>query len=239
MEDKKILTTVWPVAALLLFAGLIIVLAPPSNTGMYGATYQPLGNGVQNAPDPNTQYVSIDTGLCYLFVSRPGTFFSKVSSLCREANPGRAQKEAFCRRRAEIDASMKCITGPWGPGGYSEGGVLEPSVTGMVPVDPLGCARLAEQYDIVIMQTLGRAQPPKQNTAMINPCTGQAEVAERSSYSPNAPMRDYSRVNFISGAILGSVNSIEGQQGDVNYVLCADGTARVTVASVSVCNTLG
>ncbi len=232
MENQRILGSVLSAAAMLSFIAIIIALAPPSSTGGV-TTYRelPLYGGVQDRPDRGVQYLTIDPGLCYLYVTRPATFFAKVDRLCQENNHGRQKNEAMCRRQADLDAQGKCITGPWRPG------TLTGRVTGMIPVDPLSCAELAANYDAVVQQTLDVFESPQQTIAMVNPCSGGAGVATRSVAAPEGPLREYARVAFPTGDVTGSVAG-EDAEGDVRYVHCADGSARVVVSGVAVCNTM-
>lgn len=240
MDNQRILSSVLPAIAVLAFLTIIIALAPPSSTGGV-TTYRevPLIGGVKERPDSHVQYVRIDPGLCYLYGMRPATFYAKVDHLCQESNQGRQKNEALCRRQAELDAQGQCITGPWRPGGITDRTVdSEGRVTGMVVVDPLACADLAENYDAIVQQTVHEEAHP-QTIALANPCTNAAEVATRTAWSPESPLREYARVVFQGGDVTGSVRGgEEDQAGDVRYVRCANGEARVSVSGVAICNTL-
>ncbi len=239
MNNQRILGSVLPAVAVLAFLMIMIALAPPSPTGGV-TTYRevPLIGGVKERPDPHVQYVRIDPGLCYLSVTRPATFYTRIDSICQESNHGRQKNEAMCRRQAELDAQGQCITGPWRPGSITGSVDSEGRVTGMITVNPLACADLAEDYDAVVQQTVSEVAPP-QTIAMINPCTSAAEVATRTAWNPESPLQEYVRVAFQGGDVAGSVRGgEEDQTGDVRYVRCVNGEVRVSVSGVAVCNTL-
>jgi hypothetical protein len=217
--------------ALIAVVGIIMSMHV-STTGQVSA-YQhiPHSGGVQDQPDPHTLYIQIDEGVCQLVQERYTTFLTFAEKRCREMNPGRASREASCRYHAELDAEIICRPAP-----VFESFAPPKYLTGEVAVDPLGCAALAENYDIVVQNTLNDA--PKQTVGIVNPCTGGVEAAVRQVFSPSGPLREYSRAAFAGGDVAGSVSSESTGDSNVRYVRCAAGAARVIVSGVSVCNTL-
>jgi hypothetical protein len=218
--------------ALVVIGGFVSFFSPPSITAGV-STYQqvPLFGGVQNVPDPHTQYLVIDEGACSLYRNRPTTFLTFVDEHCRVLNPGRQRREADCRYRAELEAETRCRPAPV----FSN--VQPPEfLTGAVAVDPLSCAGLGENYDFIVGRSVASAKV--QTIAMVNPCTGKAEVAARQEFVGDVPLRTYRRSIFESGDVLGDVVEPSGLQSDVHYVRCIGGSARVVVRGVPVCNTL-
>jgi hypothetical protein len=213
-------------------AGVVVFFSSPASTGSV-TTYQPvpLQGGVQNRPDPGTQYLRIEAPMCEQDLV---TILTWIDFACEKANPGRVRRKADCRYKAELDLNLKCRTAP------VFANIRPPRyITGEVAVDPLSCAVLAENYDFVLQQTLARSQTPQQTIAMINPCTDTAGAAMRQTLLAEAPLREYVRTAFPDGSVAGSIAGEEDRAGQVRYVRCADGTARVVVSGVPVCNTLG
>ncbi len=233
MEDKQIAAIVLGVVLLSAIGGLALVLGP-STTGEI-SSYQKLPHygGVSDQPDPHTQYLVIDEGVCKRVIERYTTFLSWVDHACQELNHGRQKREADCRYQAELEAETKCRPAP------VFANIRPPEfLTGMVPVDPLGCASLAENYDFVLQQTLENSEAPKQTIAMVNPCTGKAEPAQRQSLNAAGPLREYARTAFVSGDVSGYVTGETDKPGELRYTRCTLGKARVIVSGVPVCNTL-
>lgn len=234
MENKPAVT----VFAAILFiaaAGLVAFWINPGLTGSV-TTYRqlPLFGGAQDLPDPHVQYFPIDEGVCKLVRERYTTFLTRVERRCDELNPGRPKNQGLCRYQAELDADILCRPAP-----IFENIRPPQYITGEVAVDPLSCASLAENYDLILQQTLERADAPRQTIAMINPCSDRTEAATRQQLDVAAPLRQYARAVFPDGDVLGSTSDEANEQGEVRYVRCANGVARVIVSGVSVCNTLG
>jgi len=235
MEDRRPAVAVFAAILLIALGSIVAFFFSGTTTGSV-STYQQVQHvgGVQNQPDPHTQYITIDDGMCTLVQERYVTFLTRVDRLCQEMNHGRQKREADCRYQAELEAELKCRSAP-----VFENVRPPEYLTGMIPVDPLGCAVLAEEYDYVLLQTFERAGTPEQTIAMLNPCTDTAEAATRLSLDAEAPLREYVRTAFPDGSIMGNIAGEDDAPGKVRYVRCSDGTARVVVSGVPMCNTLG
>lgn len=234
MEDTRN-TAIVLGAVLLLAAGAIAAFfLTPGTTGQISAYQQmPHQGGVENVPDPHTQYITFDESLCNLVLTRYATFYTWVNHQCKELNWGRQKRQADCRYDAELKAETMCRPAP------VFANVRPPRfVTGEVAVDPLGCAGLAENYDVILQSTFARAGTRAQTIAMVNPCTSAAEAATRHELSPEAPLRDYIRTFFANNDVTGMIAGDETGHGEVRYVRCNDGRARVRVSGTPICDTL-
>ena len=235
MADYRAMTVVLAAVLLLALGGIALVTFSPSYTGGVSAYQQVHGFGsIENAPDPHTQYIAFDEGVCSLVQQRPVTFRTWVDRQCETLNPGRQKRKGDCAYQAMLQGATICRAAP------VFGNILPPQyLTGKVAANPLECAGLADQYDGVLQQTFDRAETPGQTVALINPCSGAEETAIRQTYSPESPLREYSRAAFDSGDIAGSITGDENGQGEVIYVRCVTGTARVTVSGTPMCNSMG
>ncbi|MEM2916149.1 MAG: hypothetical protein QXT19_02220 [Candidatus Woesearchaeota archaeon] len=112
MEERGIVLMILGVVLLVAVAGLVITLTA-STTGMY-MVYPPLPleGGIVNMPDPDTQYMVVDEGVCTLARKSPSTFLSFVQRQCRTMNPGRAKREGDCHYKAMLDAQLYCFSAP-------------------------------------------------------------------------------------------------------------------------------
>lgn len=230
MEDRHVSAMLMGFVFILALSGVVVVL----KSGVTGhvATYQqnPHYGGTAGNPDPGTWYVHADESWCQMDITG---VLGLVERLCRKGNPGRVQKEHFCRLHAEQYYIHLCTPAP------SFGDTTPRYITGEVSLDPLGCASLAGDYDVVLQQTFERSRIPAQTIAMMNPCTDVVEAATRYSMASEYPMREFARTAFADGSVLGHSIGDENAPGNVRYVRCSDGTARVIVSGVPVCNTLG
>ena len=246
MEEKHVAVLVLGAIVMIAMSGVAFFVTSPEFTGSvstlqqmgagrtHGA-YSPLvlGGGVRNQPDPHTQFINVDDGVCKLYLKKPVTFLTWVNHQCRELNWGRQKREADCRYQAEIDAEIICRQVP------VFANVQAPQyITGEVPANPLACASLAENYDFVLQQTMSRERPPLQTIAVIDPCTGVAGTATRMNTKDRPPVRSYTRTSFPNRDVMGEIIGASNELGQVRYLLCTDGRARVIVSGVPVCNTL-
>ncbi len=112
MEERSIVLMILGAVLLVAVSGLVVTLTS-STTGMY-MVYPPLPleGGVANEPDPDTQYMVVDDGVCALAQKSQATFLSFVQRQCRTMNPGRVKREADCRYRAMLDAQRYCFSAP-------------------------------------------------------------------------------------------------------------------------------
>jgi hypothetical protein len=223
-------------AILLLALGGVGLAAMRGDLTGQVSTYQqiPYIGGVQSAPDPHTQYFIIGDGFCDKYITNPAGALRLIDRQCQELNHGRQKREGDCRYQAELEAELTCRPAPV----FST--MEQPRyLTGMVATDPLSCAGTAENYDIVLRQAFERAKTPLQTIAVINPCTAQAEAANRQTLAVDAPLREYVRTAFVDGDVMGHIAGDEDVQGQVRYVRCNAGQARVIVSGVPVCNSLG
>jgi hypothetical protein len=220
---------------LIALAGVFTALLP-AFTGQVSAYQQlrpfPEIGGVAKTPDPHTQYIVFDEGLCKRVDRQDVAFENWVIENCARLNPGRQKRKGDCIHDALVRAATECTPAP-----VFEN--IRPPVmlTGRIVVNPLDCANLAKNYDIIVQQTAESSFA--QTIALINPCTGSAGTAARQSISLDYPPRDFVRAAFASGDLAGHVTSQENTQGNVQYVRCIDGSARVIVSGTILCNTLG
>lgn len=237
METKHI-HAVMLAAVLLIAAAGVVVFFKSSATGEY-AVYPSLGGqygGANEFPDPHTQFITFDEGVCRIYREQPQMFELWVlEKECRELNHGRQARKADCYHDALVRAATECRA-------YGVTTSLSVSVpaflTGQITADSLQCASLAENYDVVVTSTAESANTPQQTVAMVDPCTGTAQAATRLDYNPGAPMREYVRTAFAGNDVAGFIEGDESGQGEVRYVRCNDGTAKVVVSNVPICNTL-
>ncbi len=112
MEDKSVMLVILG-AVLIVAVGGMIVTFSAAKTGMY-MIYPPLPTegGIVNEPDPDTQYMVVDAGVCALAQKSHSTFLSFVQRQCRTMNPGRAKREGDCRYQAQLDAQINCLSAP-------------------------------------------------------------------------------------------------------------------------------
>jgi hypothetical protein len=233
-QQNRAMTMIFAGVLLLALTGVMFSSFSPDITGQV-STYQqvPLQGGVQNQPDPGTQYYVLNEGFCKRYATNPAGAIRSIDRACQELNHGRQSREAACRYQAQRDAELDCRPAP------VFGNVQQPMyLTGMVTNDPLGCANLAGNYDSVIQQTLERAETPAQTVPLLNPCTHEVAAASRQMFEADAPLRTYARASFADGSFTGYVQDEGDAEGDVRYVSCPDGTGRVFVSGTSVCNTL-
>ncbi len=233
MEEQHSTALVLSLISLIAVSGVIVFFSSPELTG--SSTYQPipLAGGVKGQPDPHTQYINIDDGVCRLYVAKPVTFITWMDHECKELNHGRQKREGDCRYQAQLEVDLKCRRAP-----VFEN--LQPPqyITGQVPVDPVSCSTLAANYDNILLQTSARERPPLQTISLINPCTGSAEAATRQAWTAIAPLRDHVRTVFSKGDTMGYVDGETNAQGNIKYVNCVNGASLVIVSGVPVCNTI-
>ncbi len=112
MEDRNIVLTVIGVVLVVAVAGVAVTFTN-SSTGMY-MIYPPFPTegGIANAPDPGTQYIAIDDGMCVLALQRPATFETFVQRQCGYLNPGRQTNKADCMHTAKLESQLKCTMAP-------------------------------------------------------------------------------------------------------------------------------
>ncbi len=91
----------------------LVAMFNPSSVGLVSA-YQHVQHtgGVEEQPDPHTQYITIDEGVCNLATQRYTTFLTWVDHQCQELNHGRQSREASCRYHGELDAEVICRPAP-------------------------------------------------------------------------------------------------------------------------------
>jgi len=111
MEDNRVMAMILGLVLLTAVAGLVVSLSS-SNTGMYSVYPQLPGNEVINQPDPDTQYVVLDVGLCNIVRNNYASFMSFVQRQCTKLNPGRITGMADCRYKAQLDAQLQCLSIP-------------------------------------------------------------------------------------------------------------------------------
>lgn len=236
METKHIHATML-CAVLLIAAAGVVLFFKSSATGEYAVypSFGPAYGGASEFPDPHTQFITFDEGVCRIYREQPGMFENWVfNKACPNLNPGRQARKGDCYHDALVRAATECRALPV----YTA--ALQPPqfLTGQITADPLQCAALAENYDVVITSTAEAAGVPLQTVAMVNPCSGTAQPAVRLDYNPGTPMSQYIRTAFQDNDVAGFIVGGEDQQGEVQYVRCNDGTARVSVSGVPICNTL-
>ncbi len=112
MEERNIVLMILGAVLLVAFVGMVVIFTS-STTGMY-MIYPPLPmeGGIVNEPDPGTQYMVVDEGVCALARSSYSTFLSFVQRQCRTMNPGRQKREGDCRYQAQLDAQINCVSAP-------------------------------------------------------------------------------------------------------------------------------
>ncbi len=230
MEDRHVSAMLMGFVFILALSGVVVVLKSGATGNVAAYQQYPHWGGVGETPDPSTWYVHAEDGWCQMDING---VMGLIERLCRKGNPGRAQKEGLCRRHAEADFVHACTPAAswesWGPPQY---------ITGEVAIDPLGCASLAGDYDVVLQQTFEHSNVPAQTIAMVNPCSDVVEAATRYGMAGEYPMREFMRTQFSDGSVIGHSIGDENAPGSVRYVRCSDGTARVIVSGVPVCNTL-
>jgi hypothetical protein len=235
MNDKRVATAILS-AVLVIAAAGVVVFFKSSATGEY-AVYPNIGGqygGVGNNPDPHTQYITFDDGVCRMYREQPQMFENWVlAKQCPLLNPGRQARKGYCYNDALVRAAVECRASPVQT-------VLQPPqfLTGQVTADPLQCASLAENYDSVISQTMDVSGTEKQTISAIDPCSGANVAAQRQEYIVSIPMTDYIRTVFPGNDLSGRIAGDASGQGEVRYIRCNDGTARVIVSNVPICNTL-
>ena len=235
MEDKHIHAVMLAVVLLIAAAG-VVVFFKTSPTGEY-AVYPSIGGGYGGAtefPDPHTQFITFDEGVCRIYREQPQMFELWVMQKeCRNLNPGRQARKGDCYHDALVRAATECRAYP-----VTTSLQLPQFLTGQITADPLQCASLAENYDVVIEQTAESSGASKQTVAIVNPCTGAAEAATRTVYTPGAPMPQYVRTAFAGNDVAGFISGDENGQGEVRYVRCNTGVAKVVVSNVPICDTM-
>ena len=111
MEEKNIILTILGAVLLVAVGGMAIVFSS-SSTGMYSIYPQTAGNQIVDMPDPHTQTIAMDEGVCQLARARPATFETFAQRQCDYLNPGRASRQGDCMYQAKLDAQTQCISAP-------------------------------------------------------------------------------------------------------------------------------
>lgn len=226
-------TVVLGSVSLISLIGLFWALSPQMTANVSAVQQWPHVGGTLGV-DRNCQYFSVD---CEVVRQRPVTFETLLRKWCEKSNAHSLSCSAKCIEQGLRDAQYSC------PAASPYLRLLQQlapqsMATGQVPVDPLGCARLAGEYDFVIEKTLDTEGVLSRSVTTINPCTGVVESAQNRVGAREQPYRVHARNAFGTGDVYGSVTGRLPGQGVIDYVLCSDGRARVTVSGVNVCNTL-
>ncbi len=111
MEEKNIILTILGAVLLVAVGGIAIVFSS-SSTGMYSVYPQSPGNQIVDMPDPHTQIIPIDDGVCQLARTRPATFDTFVQRQCDYLNPGRASRQGDCMYQSKLAVQTECLSSP-------------------------------------------------------------------------------------------------------------------------------
>ncbi len=111
-------------------------------------------------------------------------------------------------------------------------------------VTEIDCARYASEFDVVIKNTLFRAQGQKgyanSYDTRVNPCTGLAEDGRLETLVQDPPLEQYGRFGWGTGAVYGYQGDETMKYGNIMYWYCPDNyRGRVVLSTTEVCNSFG
>ncbi len=216
--------------------GVVAVVALLSLLFLFGMSFQPVGDvslATQFLPGQVVQIedCKIPTTMTDLVVWRSRR---KNFPLVSESCPFVAQK--FCVTENSGRCLQECLRVQQSEEGVCQG--LGFSITGDIVLNFEECKRLAESFAQTSKDVLLRVGAVPQTTNLYNYCSGEEAQARRSVYSLSEPVQAYAHHEFSSGDSLGLYANEQKNVEGLEYVLCADGRARVTMSGEERCSTV-
>ena len=216
--------------------GVVAVVALLSLLFLFGTSFRSVGKvslATQFLPGQvvQTEGCKIPTTMTDLVVWRSRR---KNFPLVSESCPFVAQK--FCVTENSGHCLQECLRVQQSSEGVCQG--LGFPITGEIVLNFEECRRLAESFAQTSKDVLLRVGAVPQTTSLHDPCTDQEAQARRSVYSLSDPVQAYAHHEFSTGDSIGLYANEQKNVEGLEYVLCADGRARVTMSGEERCSTL-
>ncbi len=151
-----------------------------------------------------------------------------------EGCPWLAQE--YCINQNSGKCLQQCLAREQSPQGICQGTGF--SITAQVVLNFEECKRLASSFAQSSKDALTTVGAVPKTTEQLNPCTEETESARSRTYTLTEPVQAYARNEFERGDVTGLYANEQKNINSLEYTLCADGRATVTIEGDKRCSTM-
>jgi len=144
--------------------------------------------------------------------------------------------QEYCVNQNSGRCLQECLAVQQSPEGVCRG--IGASITARVILNFEECRRLAESFARTSQEALQTVGAVPKTSEVFNACTGTTDQARTLVYSLSSPIQAYARNQFSTGDVTGLYANEQKGVDALEYSLCADGRAHVTVGGNERCSTI-